>query len=82
MKAAPPAALLLLLLLGGCAWNAAPPMYFKPGVELEVRRRDEVDCLQEAFVNRAGPPTGPSRELDRDAYDSCMKKRGYALVKD
>ena len=72
----------ILVGAGACAWNAAPPLYLKPGVELEVRKRDEVECLQKAFVNVAGPETGPSRELDRSAYDSCMKGRGYSFVKD
>ena len=68
--------------LAGCALNAAPPMYFKPGVEADVRKRDEVECTQASFVNRPGPVTGVSVERDRSAYDTCMKARGYQLVKD
>ena len=73
---------LALFAVGGCAKNAAPPLYFKPGVEADVRKRDEVECTQASFVNRPGPATGVSVERDRGAYDACMKGRGYTVVKD
>ena len=68
--------------LGGCAWNAAPPMYYKPGVERDVRWRDEDECVQLSLVKRAGPEGKLALEEERSAYHDCMKSRGYVKLKD
>ena len=73
---------LLAVTAGGCAWNAAPPMYYKPGIELDARERDEKECVQVSLVKKPGPAGAVALEEDRSAYHTCMQNRGYTKLKD
>jgi hypothetical protein len=72
----------LLLSVAGCAWNAAPPMYYKGGVDLETRRRDEQECVQASLKPKPSPDGKVALVEERSAYHDCMKGRGYVKLKD
>jgi hypothetical protein len=73
-------ALLVIALLSGCA-SSVPVRYSKPGASIDVVRHDEGECAQAALVRTDEPAfVAPYPAVDRDAYDRCMRSRGYVMV--
>jgi hypothetical protein len=73
--------LLLLTFLSGCAPSMTTERWFfqKPGMTDAQRKQDQRECLSDSI-----DPVGPIRmgefiHLDRQSYEECMKRRGYAL---
>ena len=67
-----------LIVFGACA-SSAPPriLYDKPGVSDADRKRDEAQCTSASVgTSRPDVSLGVIR-IDRDAFDACMKARGY-----
>jgi hypothetical protein len=66
-----------LVVFGACA--SAPPrtVYDKPGVSDADRKRDEAQCTT-ASVGTPRPDVSLGMiRVDREAFDACMKARGY-----
>ncbi len=71
-------ALLALSVLTACA--TPRPRFEKPGVADAERRRDEAECAKQSMsVDGPWRGLGPYR-IDREAYESCLRSRGYQLV--
>jgi hypothetical protein len=72
-------ALLLIGLLSACASNARV-RYSKPDASVDAVRHDEGECVLAALV-RTDDPTliGPYPTVDRDAFDHCMRSKGYVM---
>ena len=69
-----------LVVFGGCATQVPPRVgWEKAGVADADRKRDEGQCATASVgTGRPYAALGVMR-LDRDAFDACMKGKGYSV---
>ena len=72
--------LLLSALLAACG-SSVRVRYSKQDASVDVLRHDEGQCVLAALV-RADDPTfiGPYPSVDREAFDRCMRSKGYVML--
>jgi hypothetical protein len=69
--------LVVLTSCGACA-SSGRIVYSKPGVIPAQQARDESECAQ---LSTAAAPRaiGPALNIERDAVNRCMERRGYSV---
>lgn len=67
--------LLMATMLVGCGGQAT--VFTKPGVAERQQRADEAACTEASIGEVQDPRPSPLPPLDRDAFDKCMRAKGY-----
>jgi hypothetical protein len=67
---------LAVALVAACA-TPARPVWVKTGASEAERKKDHTDCLKAAATSSRETASFGAFSFDRDAYDRCMRARGY-----
>ena len=70
-------ALVVVSLLAGCS-TREPSVFTKPGVTTSQQKADEAKCTEASIGAVQEPRLSPLPPVDREAFERCMRAKGYA----
>jgi hypothetical protein len=70
--------LLILSLFAGC--TSGPTAFRKAGVSESQQKADEAACTKTSLGPTQDPRPSPMPPVDREAFERCMRAKGYAPV--
>ena len=68
-----------LLTLAGCS-TGQMMVFQKPGVAASQQKADEVACIEASIGAVEDPRPSPLPPIDREAFERCMRAKGYVPV--
>ena len=68
-----------LLTLAGCS-TGQMIVFQKPGVAASQQKADEVACIEASIGSVEDPRPSPLPPIDRQAFEQCMRAKGYVPV--
>jgi len=68
-----------LLTLAGCS-TSQMIVFQKPGVAASQQKADEVACIEASIGAVEDPRPSPLPPIDREAFERCMRAKGYVPV--
>lgn len=71
--------LVIVSTLAGCS-TGQMIVYQKPGVAESQQKADEVACIEASIGAVQDPRPSPLPPIDREAFERCMRAKGYAPV--
>jgi hypothetical protein len=69
--------LLVVSILAGCS-ASRPTVLVKPGVTPSQQKADETACVEASIGAVQEPRPSPLPPVDREAYERCMRTKGYS----
>jgi len=54
-------------------------VFRKPGITVRQQKADEVACIESSIGAVQEPRPSPLPPIDRDAFQQCMRAKGYVL---
>ena len=68
-----------LIALTGCG-TSQMIVFQKPGVPASQQKADEVACIEASIGEVQDPRPSPLPPIDREAFERCMRAKGYVPV--
>jgi hypothetical protein len=69
--------LLVVSILAGCS-ASGPTVLVKPGVTPSQQKADRAACVEASIGAIQEPRPSPLPPVDREAFERCMRTKGYS----
>ena len=70
---------LVVSILVGCS-ASGPTVLVKPGVTPSQQKADQAACIEASIGAIQDPRPSPLPPVDREAFERCMRTKGYSPV--